>query len=643
MPVADLTVTVRNRDPPVSPRLILTGFVLGCVLTAAMAIPAAVAASGTATFSSGGYQVTEGDRGEFTVELTDTENATVTIGSERAGYQAVVTVIDGDDDGEVTITFNTATAGDGRTTNTYTPTTAADTIRTVRTETTVDDGQLDPGIYDLTVTTSGQQTGISGIAVTELTTEPISVHTIPSAASPATVGEVTNVASNTSAVALGDEFAIFINASGFGIALENAKSDDLREGSSFAKTHGIAVSIEQTNPDTNRDPLTVDVGETRLLTDTANGTYVLRGDTDDFAGLSAGDEFAVTLELTQQSAYVESESEATELSQSTTTLFTANTVTVDAYDSSREAVIVPTQSQYTLSGTTTAAPGTTYTLRVRHKSGSTPYVSSTDDRVTDNQTFSTSLNITPLNRGDELTLSIRDGGDRDTLDPYAPRDVVIDEPRYPLTVTPTVADGTPVENATYTIDGESYTETAQLAPGEYSVTVSAPGYNSVDETVTIGDSARELAVTLTSLSPSSNLTVTVVDQSGNPLSEATVSTAGQQQPSGEPLLLDAGTYTVTATADGYQSASQPISVAGPTESATVTLSPRQQATDTPSPTDAPRTSEQPPATQSTATVTQGERSPDSPTSVTAALPSIPSLTAALIGLAVIVLIGRLYT
>jgi len=61
--------------------------------------------------------VTQGDVAEITVELDNTQNGTVVIGNaEDDNYQANISITDGvddadDADGEVTILFNTYTAG----------------------------------------------------------------------------------------------------------------------------------------------------------------------------------------------------------------------------------------------------------------------------------------------------------------------------------------------------------------------------------------------------------------------------------------------------------------------------------------------------------------------------------------------------
>ena len=65
----------------------------------------------TADFSQSSYSQTAGDVVEMTVELDDTDNTWVQIGSEDAGFVDILYLEDDDDDDEVTFEVNTRTAG----------------------------------------------------------------------------------------------------------------------------------------------------------------------------------------------------------------------------------------------------------------------------------------------------------------------------------------------------------------------------------------------------------------------------------------------------------------------------------------------------------------------------------------------------
>ena len=68
-------------------------------------------------FSEGVYTKTAGDIQEITLELEDTDDGFIQIGSEEAGYVDIIEVSDEDDDDEVTFEFNTRLAGTDADTN----------------------------------------------------------------------------------------------------------------------------------------------------------------------------------------------------------------------------------------------------------------------------------------------------------------------------------------------------------------------------------------------------------------------------------------------------------------------------------------------------------------------------------------------
>ncbi|OYR38289.1 hypothetical protein DJ75_17795, partial [Halorubrum sp. Eb13] len=70
------------------------------------------AGEGDLSLADGTTTVAQGDVAEVTVELDDTDSGSVVIGDfEENNYQANISVEDGNDDGEVTVLFNTYAAG----------------------------------------------------------------------------------------------------------------------------------------------------------------------------------------------------------------------------------------------------------------------------------------------------------------------------------------------------------------------------------------------------------------------------------------------------------------------------------------------------------------------------------------------------
>ncbi len=145
----------------------------------------------------------------------------------------------------------------------------------------------------------------------------------------------------------------------------------------------------------------------------------------------------------------------------------------------------------------------------------------------------------------------------------------------PGTITGTVTDagtGAPIAGATVSYSGGStstdgsgaYT-LANVAEGSYSVTASATGYASQSRTVTLGPGAtatQNFALTR----PNGAITGTVTSAaSGSPIGGATVSYSGGSTTtngSGQYTLSNVapGTYSVSASAAGYSSQSQSVTV-----------------------------------------------------------------------------------
>ena len=148
----------------------------------------------------------------------------------------------------------------------------------------------------------------------------------------------------------------------------------------------------------------------------------------------------------------------------------------------------------------------------------------------------------------------------------------------------TVTDGT--RSATTDVNGV-YTLTS-VPEGTYTVTASADGYNSASQTnvVVTADTTTTVDFTLTAIVivyGAIEGTVTDVD-TGNPVEGVTVTDGTRQattDAAGYYLIADVpeGTYTVTASATGYQDASQEVAVTeGVTSIANFSLQAVSQAT-----------------------------------------------------------------
>lgn len=169
----------------------------------------------------------------------------------------------------------------------------------------------------------------------------------------------------------------------------------------------------------------------------------------------------------------------------------------------------------------------------------------------------------------------------------------------PSSISGTVTSSAgPVDGATVTIDGPTWSTTTTAAdgtyslgvlpPGSYSLTVTAPGYvDSATITVDVPTYGSNVTADVT-LAIASSADVLVTDASLNPIENAAVNVAGADgntylattDASGHALVagLPNGDYTATASADGYVTASATFSVTS--ENSTVPVSITLNATDT---------------------------------------------------------------
>ncbi|MFC4549212.1 MULTISPECIES: BGTF surface domain-containing protein [Halorussus] len=156
--------------------------VLVAILLVAATTPVA-GASPDATFESERVVVTAGETANVTVELSDTDTATVTVGSEEVNYIATVLARDGNGDGTVTVRYNTTAAGHG---GAFAAAGDADNV-TVESESEFDaDHLLAAGAYDLSVapgTNASNATDAGTLVVEappETSTEPVTETSTPS-------------------------------------------------------------------------------------------------------------------------------------------------------------------------------------------------------------------------------------------------------------------------------------------------------------------------------------------------------------------------------------------------------------------------------------------------------------------------------
>lgn len=439
-----------------------------------------------------------GDVADVTVDTTNVNQFTITFGdAEQDGYSqsATVNVDEGVD--EVTLQFNTYEAGTGATPWSLHEDSQNDASLSQTTDTELSNPPIVAGDYDLELTRNGdlQATGLMTLDAGELTGS--TTHTAPTTSSISELEDL-EAATETDTVAEQDKFVFEVDADGFyGYINEDTTAADLEKGSAFDDEHGVYVEIEDQDPRPNTEAETLDVSQGTLLVDEDNGKFYLVFDEMDFDSdavgtIEDGDTFELSFHQTEANAYIEqSDDEDNSVEVSSEVSFTEREYNLDNVNDD-DVVEVAAQEGAEVTGTTTVAPGTQLTILAQSGSPN-PFTQTSTVEVAEDRTFTATYNLSDANDGQEFALNFRDVSK--TMDAVAVGDGMSD-----LTVNVEDANGDVVD-ADVTVNGNTQTATDgevvfEVEDGEYTVEVSADGYETASQSVTVeGDTSATVTLT----------------------------------------------------------------------------------------------------------------------------------------------------
>nr|WP_241768058.1 surface glycoprotein [Haloferax sp. ATB1] len=238
------------------------------------------AGDGRADFSESVITDQRGDVVAIPVTLENTDTATVTIGSDDEGYSANVTVEDGNDDGEVVVLWNSYESNDTSVSQVFDVEDDDDEILTGSDGATgvglATSNLIDAGDYDLSVepgASVGDGQNVATLVLEEGGVSAVRTWTAPSGETLGDLDDVTEALENgniteDSQIAFGDQVIVQIEASG----LEGAVgAQDDETPNFFATGNGYddsyRLTINQTNPDPNRDPKIINVANASVIAD----------------------------------------------------------------------------------------------------------------------------------------------------------------------------------------------------------------------------------------------------------------------------------------------------------------------------------------------------------------------------------------
>lgn len=511
-----------------------------------------------ADFNMSSFSADAGDSSKVSVNLEETDSATVTLGDqEELGYELVVDVTDSDEDGDVTFEFDSYQAGQSDDV-----VSSEDDEVTVVDQTNFDaDQRLVPSRYELSVEVDEggetRQTDISFFNLNERTLNGVTSYGIPSSDVVSEYDDLDNV-TKADVVAEGDYVALGFEVSGvFGAFDESGVSvaNDLAEDGALSNNHGIYVEVVEADPSLNAQPDNVNLNDADLYyNETESQIFLVYNVDTENTDFEFDTEYEAELRITDSNDYLDEDEE--EVINSTYTVAEEESSFAGLNQEDRLEVV--NSDEFDITTETNLAEGTEDEFVVTIPDADDPTVDTYNTTV-ENGTMTATVDISSLDVGDEFTVDMR------TADVSETTAVVIEEAESELSVNVVDEDGNPVENAEVTVNNETLSGqsgTFVLETGDYNVEAQAEGYESLNQTVTVEDD-KMISISLAEEEQTEtyNLTVDVVDDTGNNVEGAEVTVGNQTQTGGTTTFeLASGDYNVSVTSDGYEDNSIQVTV-----------------------------------------------------------------------------------
>ncbi|ELZ82515.1 hypothetical protein C453_15558 [Haloferax elongans ATCC BAA-1513] len=402
-----------------------------------------VTEAGEGKTNFGGDGVINDERGDVVaipVTLSNTDEATVTIGDDGDGYQANVTVEDGDEDGEVVILWDSSESTSSTVDDVFDVEDGDDEILTGNdgstgvSETTND--LIDSGDYELEIRTGTDSAkdadNVGSLVLGDASVDTVAMWTAPDSESLSDLDDVNEALENgnitqDSKVAFGDKAVIQIVAPGLE-GFVGAQDDETPNFFSGAYNDSYRLTVNQSNPGPNRDAKIINVSNASVVADGDNDTYfvvfnteeidavrdedddgIIDNNENDNAELEDDDAFNVEFKMVGEDDVSNSNLALVEDDNSMTTSF-ENIEAEHTFD--MDPVNVTNAESQTVTGTTDVAPGTELTVRVKSDGDTQPrFLKTATAYVTENNTFSATFDFSEQNVGDTFTVTLSGAGD----------------------------------------------------------------------------------------------------------------------------------------------------------------------------------------------------------------------------------------
>jgi len=447
-----------------------------------------------------------GDILEFTLELTETDFGTVSFGGADDGVIANATFEDDNDDGEVTFYLNTFElyspgGGPGDDNAFYLDSDSDDNI-VQQDEIETTDDLVDAGDYDIEAQATGEEPDLTAdpvgdsddvatVTLNERSNSEFRTWTAPDGTSVNDLEDINEAIADgeitqSSDISNGDIVVHQLVASGFEGALDAQQDEDVTTAffnglKSTSAGPGSAsgiynLTVEEASPGANQDAknLTLNTSNTDVIADGPNDTYFVIFDTD--GNVKYGDNTAVEDDTALEANFSVLSNDESDLDFVSEDEFDSdeNEESFVEYDvvepdiTVSEPFNVSQASGQTVTGTTTLAPSTELTLRVRSQDGVSPsFLKTSSPVVQSDGTFSATFDFSQQSVGDEYEIIVQDPirSEDETEDGQVVEAVATATPE-PDTATPEPDTATPEPDTdTAMPDTDTPTSTPTSTPG----------------------------------------------------------------------------------------------------------------------------------------------------------------------------------
>jgi hypothetical protein len=341
---------------------------------------------GTAGLANATVVEQRGDVARFNVTFDGAEQATVQLGSREVGYISRFTVADGDGDGEATVEVNTFRAGLSGNASDISVV-GEDELADYRLVTDPLSDQLDAATYPIVVSVGSTRTAVGSLTLNERSTDGVQIWTAPDRAGVGSVSQLTGVATQTDTVAFQDWAIVQIEASGLSGYVQNLS--ELNNDST-----GLSMTLTDLGG-RNVEPTEVSLDRGQFLVDEENDKYFLVIDSN---ALEQNATYRANFTVSDANPYVEA---------GNGTSYVTNFTVVERNASFDEPVEVPASSDATISGTSTAAPGTELNVEATNTADA-PFLKRGTATVQEDGTWEVSLDFSDVAEGTNFTVSIDD-------------------------------------------------------------------------------------------------------------------------------------------------------------------------------------------------------------------------------------------